>query len=107
MIKKENMVNAEEIKNEDEDESQSTTTSIIRMLLFNMDNMIRISQKYIEQEKRINNDARIPDFLYLNEDNFEILMNLLQDNEENGDIVESIYSLLESYLKASFGNSEH
>lgn len=78
---------------------QSSCLSIAKMILYN----IALLLKEVSRKFKSSNDT-LPSKLVIDEGQLNTLVDLLTDFEDNGDLVQHTYSILENYLVLSKGN---
>eukprot|EP00347_Sterkiella_histriomuscorum_P023636 403333912 len=100
-----------------EDDSQeddhSTTLSIIRLIIFNISTLLKCSMAFMndfynfENKKFKQSKAFAPEFFQLTEHIFEMIINFLMDNEEDANIVETVYEIMDIFISVARGQSTH
>jgi hypothetical protein len=96
--------------------SNSATMTITKMILFNMDKLLQVSRKvqdeYVAarqgQSKKESPEAitHKMQIIHIDEDQLDLLVKLLCFNEQNGEIVNKIYEILQNFVEVSKSSSQ-
>jgi len=84
---------------------QSSCLSIAKMILYNIALLLKEVNRKFNKVK--SSDDPLPSKLVIDEGQLNTLVDLLTDFEDNGDLVQHTYSILENYLVLSKGNPQN